>query len=149
MGRPAAADHLAGLPRSLRRVRFARLVGQGSGGKVLLETEKLCAGPGQPFDEPRARIEQILARTDSPASMFNHCALTTAQDWTGRFRKIARPVLVIHGEEDPILPLANGRAIAAGIAGSDLVLPGTGHELPLSQVAAIVERVAAHVERSK
>lgn len=118
----------------------------------LLRSEELCAGSGQPFDGPRvrARIGQVLARTDSPASMFNHGALTTREDWTGRFRAIARPVLVLHGEEDPVLPVENGRALAEGIADSGLlVLPGMGHELPLSRLPLIAERVAAHIERTQ
>jgi pimeloyl-ACP methyl ester carboxylesterase len=114
----------------------------------LLQSERLSAGPGQDFDEQRmrARIQQILSRTESPASMFNHAMVQTNENWNGRFREIRVPVLVIHGEEDPILPVENGQAIASGIADSQLlVLPGTAHELPLSQVAIITERVAAHV----
>ncbi len=134
---------------------FARLgdLDWSDEGKVtdfLLEAERLSAGSERHFDEARlrARIGQILSRTDSPASMFNHAALTTRDDWTGRFRRIACPVLVIHGNEDPILPVGNGRAIAAGIPGAEmLTLPGTGHELPLATVDVVADRVAAHVLR--
>lgn len=114
----------------------------------LLESERLCAGTGAHFDHDRerARIEQVLSRTDSAASMFNHGALTMRKDWTGRFREIDRPVLVIHGEVDPILPVENGRAIAAGIAGASLfVLPETGHKIPLLKIPEIADRIAAHV----
>ncbi len=113
----------------------------------LVESERLCAGSAFPFDEDRerARIGRVLGRTGSPASMFNHGALTTREDWSGRFREIACPVLVIHGEEDPILPVENGRALAAGIAGAALtVLPGIGHELPLPAIPGIADRIAAH-----
>jgi pimeloyl-ACP methyl ester carboxylesterase len=55
-------------------------------------------------------------------------------------------VLVIHGDEDPILPVENGRAIAAGIPGARLeVMTGVGHELPARHLAWIADRVAAHV----
>ena len=117
----------------------------------LLESERLCAGTGVTFDESRerARAARVLSRTESPASMFNHAALITREDWTGRFREIARPALVIHGEDDPILPVANGRAIAAGVPGASLVvLPGIGHELPLPAIPGIAERIATHVKRS-
>ena len=117
----------------------------------LVESERLCAGTAVPFDadRERARVECILSRTTSPASMFNHGALATREDWTGRFREIACPVLVLHGEEDPILPVGNGKAIAAGIAKAELsVLPGIGHEIPLAAIPAIAVRIAAHVRRS-
>jgi pimeloyl-ACP methyl ester carboxylesterase len=114
----------------------------------LVESERLCAGSGATFDAGAAKAValRVLDRTDSPASMFNHGSLTTRDDWTGRFRDIACPVLVIHGDEDPILPVENGRAIAAGIPGARLeVLPGVGHELPSGRFQWIPDRLAEHV----
>jgi pimeloyl-ACP methyl ester carboxylesterase len=114
----------------------------------LVESERLCVGSGAPFDAVAAKAIalRVLERSDSPASMFNHGSLTTRHDWTGRFRDIDCPVLVIHGDEDPILPVENGRAIASGIPGARLeVLPGVGHELPAGHLAWIADRVAEHV----
>jgi pimeloyl-ACP methyl ester carboxylesterase len=114
----------------------------------LVETDRLCVGSGRPFeaDAARARAMRVLDRTDSPVSMFNHATAAVRQDWTGRFRDIACPVLVIHGAEDPILPVANGQAIAEGISGAELlVLPGVGHELPPQLFAMLADRIAAHV----
>jgi pimeloyl-ACP methyl ester carboxylesterase len=112
----------------------------------LLGIDRLCAGSGAPFDEAaaRARIRAVLARTASPASMFNHGSRTTRRDWTGRFRAIAAPTQVIHGAEDPILPPPNGEALATGIPGARLVtLPGVGHELPDRALPAIAAAIAA------
>jgi pimeloyl-ACP methyl ester carboxylesterase len=79
--------------------------------------------------------------------MFNHGTVTTREDWTGQFRDIDCPVLVIHSDEDPILPVENGRAIAAGIPGARIeVLPGVGHELPSELLDWLAERFAAHVQ---
>lgn len=114
----------------------------------LVESDRLCAGPGAAFDAAAARVRvgQVLARTGSPASMFNHATLQGTRDWTGRFREIACPVLVFHGEIDPILPPANGRALAEGIPGATLeILPGIGHEIPAALVPALAARIAAHV----
>lgn len=116
----------------------------------LLTSERLSAGSGEPFDETamRARIAQIFKRTDSPASMFNHATLDARRDWTGRFRDISVPVLVLHGEEDPILPVANGQAIADGIEGAELfVLPGVGHELPPAQHRRMAKIISDHLPR--
>lgn len=111
----------------------------------LVESERLCAGGSGNFDAGRetARVARTLARTDSPASMFNHGALGSTGDWTGRFRDITCPVLVIHGALDPILPLPNGEALAAGIPNARLVvLQGVGHELPLARIAEIAGLIA-------
>jgi 3-oxoadipate enol-lactonase len=49
-------------------------------------------------------------------------------DTSARLAELAMPVLVVHGEEDRMLPVANGRAIAAAIPGARLeVLEGVGH----------------------
>jgi pimeloyl-ACP methyl ester carboxylesterase len=114
----------------------------------LVESERLCAGSGAPFDAASAKAAalRVLERTDSPASMFNHGSVTTRKDWGGCFREIACPVLVIHGDEDPILPVENGRAIAEGVPGAQIeVLPGVGHELPSGRFDWLAERIAAHV----
>lgn len=113
--------------------------------EFLLEIDRLCAGSGGAFDEVgiRARIRSVLGRTQSPASMFNHGSRATRQEWGGRFREIARPTLVIHGLEDPILPPANGQALAAAIAKARMIeLPGVGHELPARAVPGIVDAIA-------
>lgn len=115
----------------------------------LVESERLCAGSGAQFDAAASRTValRVLQRTDSPMSMFNHGSVTARNDWSGRFRDIACPVLIIHGDEDPILPVENGKAIASGIRNAQLeILPGIGHELPPGRLDWIAERIAAHVQ---
>lgn len=115
----------------------------------LLEGERLCAGSRYPFDETaaRARIGRDLARTKRPQSMFNHGRLETREDWSGRFREIAAPTLVVQGSEDPVLPPENGRALAQGIAGATLeMLDGVGHELPAPILESLAARIAAHLK---
>jgi 3-oxoadipate enol-lactonase len=47
---------------------------------------------------------------------------------------IAAPTLVIHGSEDLIVPVENGRVLAARIPGARYVeRPGRGHNLPLEE----------------
>lgn len=118
----------------------------------LLETDRLCAGSATPFDAAaaRARIAAVLDRTDRPASMFNHAALDVRRDWSGAVGQIGCPTLVIHGTDDPILPLPNGQAIAAVIPGAELmVLDGVGHELPPARLEEIAARVARHVHAAE
>lgn len=112
----------------------------------LLKIERLCAGHAHCFDKARAsaRIDAILARTSSVASAFNHASRQLARDWSGRYRDISQPALVLHGEVDPILPLANGEALARGIPRARLaVMKGIGHELPRDEIGAIVTQISA------
>jgi pimeloyl-ACP methyl ester carboxylesterase len=140
---PAFMDHFAGLAgldwSDTDAVRT-----------FLLEVERLCAGSSRPFNEARARsrVEAVMARSPNLASAFNHGVVQLRGDWTGRFRDIGQPVLVIHGEEDPILPLPNGEALVSGIPGAQLiVLPGVGHELPLEALPTIVDEIAGFADR--
>lgn len=117
----------------------------------LLGIDRLCAGSGQPFDEEDAivRIKAVLARTARPASMFNHASLSVREDWTGRYREIACPTLVLHGTEDPVLPVANGIAIAEHLPSAELVLfEGLGHEIPRDLLPEIAQRTAEHILRT-
>jgi len=141
---PAFLDHfetLADLDWSDREAAVAFLTG----------VARLCAGSAYPFDESAARAQAaaVLTRTTSPASAFNHASVDTRGDWNAAFRRIPQPVLVLHGEEDPILPLANGQALAAGIPGAELrILPGVGHELPAAAIPDIAAAIAGVAART-
>lgn len=111
----------------------------------MLRLAELCAGRGAPFDALAAgrAIDAVLARSPAIASAFNHAWMTGHQDWSGAFRRIDQPVLVIHGADDPVLPLANGQALAAAIPGARIeVLAGVGHELPARILPLIEARIA-------
>lgn len=116
--------------------------------EFLLEIDALCAADREAFDSgaARSRIGAILARTTRPASMFNHSTVTTRDDWHGAYRRIGKPVLILHGEKDPVLPIENGRALAEGIPGAHIVeLSGVGHEIPSPHISRIATLIAQHV----
>jgi pimeloyl-ACP methyl ester carboxylesterase len=113
----------------------------------LLEIQRLSAGKA-PFDPEvaRADVERLLDYAPSVQSMFNHASLTTARDWTGAYKTIAVPTLVIHGALDPLLPLPNGQALAKHIPNAQLtVLANTGHELPEHALPTLLTAITTHV----
>jgi pimeloyl-ACP methyl ester carboxylesterase len=65
-----------------------------------------------------------------------------ARDWTGRFRAIAAPTLVVHGSADPVLPPENGRALAETLGARLHLTDGVGHELPGAEIAGLVGVIA-------
>jgi pimeloyl-ACP methyl ester carboxylesterase len=141
--RPEILDHFSGLT-------VIDWSSQTAIASFLLELERLNSGTGAAFDEEaaHARILQGLSRTQSPASMFNHASLDVRKDWSGGYRRIRLPVLVIHGEEDPVLPVENGQALAEGIPSSLLVtFEGTGHELPERDHERMVRVVTEHIRK--
>ncbi len=74
---------------------------------------------------------------------------STRKDWTGACRKIVQPTLVIHGTDDPVLPLPNGEAIAQALPNTRmLALEGVGHELPDSIINKFADAVADHCRKA-
>lgn len=58
---------------------------------------------------------------------------------------IKAPTLVIHGSEDPLVPLAGGKDTAEAVAGAELlVIEGMGHGLPESVWPRVVDAIAEH-----
>jgi 3-oxoadipate enol-lactonase len=58
-------------------------------------------------------------------------------DAAGRLRSVRAPTLVLHGSEDRIVPVANGRRLAELIPGASLeILDGAGHLYPTDEPCA-------------
>lgn len=115
--------------------------------RFLLEIARLSAGTPDAFDPApsSARIDAELDRADTMQTAFNHATVETARDWTGRLPEVTTPTLVIHGELDPIVPPANGKAIHDQIPDSRLhILDGVGHELPDGFIDEIVAAITQH-----
>jgi pimeloyl-ACP methyl ester carboxylesterase len=58
------------------------------------------------------------------------------------------PTLVIHGDADPLVPVACGIDVADAIPGATLLrIPHMGHALPIPMWPEIVGAIAAHTGR--
>ena len=70
---------------------------------------RLSTGAGRTFDAD-ASERRVAAEFDRAAmieSAFNHSMISADESWNGRLSDIEVPVLVIHGSDDPIIPVAN------------------------------------------
>jgi pimeloyl-ACP methyl ester carboxylesterase len=78
----------------------------------------------------------------TPARARAMLAAAYALDVTDRLPRITAPTLVVHRDRDRAAPLAQGRALAAGIPGARLaVLPGRDHLPYLGDTAGVVAAV--------
>jgi pimeloyl-ACP methyl ester carboxylesterase len=58
--------------------------------------------------------------------------------------------VVIHGADDPLVPVEGGRDTADNIPGADLrIIPGVGHEMPAATQDAFIAGILSAVARSK
>lgn len=114
-----------------------------------LKVARAIGSPAYPGDEQRLRerTRELLKRSFYPAGMPRQFAAIVADgDRRERLRSVKAPTLVIHGEADPLVPLAGGHDTHRTIAGSKLkTVPGMGHDLPLELVDEIADAIAEHV----
>ncbi|GGD85100.1 alpha/beta hydrolase [Tsuneonella deserti] len=99
-------------------------------------------------DKVRERSRALIRRSFYPAGMPRQLAAIIADgDRRERLQSVKAPTLVIHGEADPLVPLAGGHDTAAHIKGSKLkTVPGMGHDLPLELVDEIADAIADHAK---
>jgi pimeloyl-ACP methyl ester carboxylesterase len=111
----------------------------------------MAAESGAYFDEESARdlVRRDMARArDFEASLTNHYAMDFDGPVHGGFGDLSMPVLVIHGDLDPLLPLAHGEAIRDAVPGASLVvLKGAGHGVPEALWDEFVDAVVEHTGR--
>ena len=72
-----------------------------------------------------------------------------APDRTAALGGCRMPATVIHGRDDPLLPLAHGQALARALPQARLqVIEGMGHDLPPALHALLAGHVADTVARA-
>jgi len=72
-------------------------------------------------------------------------AILATGDRRSLLQGITAPTLVLHGADDPLVPVAAGIDTAAHVPGSRLeVVPGMGHDFPPGLMAQLAGRIAEH-----
>jgi len=95
---------------------------------------RILAGPGYDFNESwhRNMAARSYDRCFSPQGAARQILAVLAHGSRKQaLSSVTVPTLVIHGTDDPISPVEGGKALAAAIQGSELmIIPGMGHDLP-------------------
>ena len=107
----------------------------------------LRAGP-HPKDSPTKNGQRCGTRC-RPLLLPRRCHASARGDLRcpgqdGGLGRLTIPTVVIHGENDPLVPPANGRQTAAALSRARLIMiPGMGHALPDHVWPQIVDAIAA------
>jgi pimeloyl-ACP methyl ester carboxylesterase len=97
----------------------------------------------------RARAEAERA-FNPPGVQRQMAAVRSGGDRRPRLASITAPTVVLHGEADPLVPVAGGRDTAANIKGAELiVVPGMGHDLPPALYETFVDAIWRAVSRAR
>lgn len=95
---------------------------------------RLVYGNGLPFDE---EFHREMAAASYDRSFYpdgiarQYLAILTQNNRTSYLNNLSVPSLIIHGDDDPLVPLSGGKATAESIPGAELkIVNGMGHAMP-------------------
>jgi pimeloyl-ACP methyl ester carboxylesterase len=117
-----------------------------------VRTFRVIGSPGYPFDEERVRTiaGRSYDRGHSAAGVLRQLhAITASGDRTGALRTVRAPTTVIHGNRDPLVRPAGGRATARAIPNARLkMVDGMGHDLPRQLWPTFVNEIHGNAARA-
>ena len=114
---------------------------------------RAIGSPGFPAaeDRLRERVAANVRRSVYPEGFIRQLAAIMADGCRReRLARIAAPTLVLHGEDDPLIPLEHGQDTARHVPGARLTtFPGMGHDLPLELIEPMADAIARHAWASR
>jgi len=114
---------------------------------------RAISSPAFGFDEEQTRL-----RMSADYDRGNHpdgagrqiAAILMSGDRTPALRRLRLPVLVIHGEADPMIDVSGGHATAAAIPGARLwVIPGLAHDIPPQLFGELADAIAVLAKQAE
>jgi pimeloyl-ACP methyl ester carboxylesterase len=146
------------LPQATLAARRAMLwrPGPGAGPEALADhLVKVFGIIGSPAYRPdpaafRQRLLRGVQRAWRPAGTLRQLVAVAADgDRTPLLGRIRAPTHVIHGVQDPLVPVDNGRDLARRIAdASSDYIDGMGHDLPLALLPRFAQGVTDNARRA-
>lgn len=112
---------------------------------------QLIGSPAYPMsdDDVRTLIKAEHKRSSNPAGYMRQiAAIRNAPGRAKLLRAITAPVLIIHGNQDLLVPVSGGIDTAKHIAHAQLELfEGMGHTLPAELLPRFVELIVANTQK--
>ena len=108
--------------------------------------------PGYRTDEKTLRewVLRDAKRSFYPVGVARQMAAIVANgDRREKLKNIRIPAVVLHGADDPLVPVEGGKDTAASIPGAELrIVPGMGHDFPISLVGTFADAITAAASRA-
>jgi pimeloyl-ACP methyl ester carboxylesterase len=143
-----------GLPQAMPEAMTAIMQARPDGSDRELAVQhgmriyRAIGSPGfpTPDDELRMKVGAAFDRSYYPVGVGRQFAAIMANgSRVDMLKKLSVPTLVLHGADDPLVPVEAGRHTAAQIPGSTLtVIPGMGHDIAPGLIPILVEAIANH-----
>jgi pimeloyl-ACP methyl ester carboxylesterase len=122
--------------------------------EMIAHLERLMTVIGSPAFPPdpqrlRSRLQASVERALRPAGTARQLAAIVADgDRSALLTRIQAPTVVIHGQADPLVPVAAGHDLQARIAAARAdIVPGMGHDLPQQLLPRFADTIADNARR--
>jgi len=87
---------------------------------------------------------------DLMAARHHYEAILISESRLEKLRDLEVPTLVIHGKEDPVMPITHGKKLVATIPDAkSLWVENMGHDLPDAKIKEITDSIISHIQRNK
>ncbi len=137
MGKPEAVAMLSALPEGPAR---EQLVAHG------MKLRSVIGSPGYPTDPATMRtlVERNIDRRYYPqGAARQYLAIMVSGPRVDLLKTVKVPTLVLHGDDDPLLPVECGRDVASLVPGAKIeTFPGWGHDVPEQMVPKLVGSIS-------
>jgi pimeloyl-ACP methyl ester carboxylesterase len=121
--------------------------------KHSMETWQLIGSPGYPPQEQalRSKVERAYDRSSYRHGLARQTlAIIASGSRVPLLRRITAPTLVLHGQDDPLVPVACAHDLARHIPHARLeVVHGMGHDLPPQLLPKFAELIAGHARAAE
>lgn len=82
------------------------------------------------------------------AARHHYAAILEARSRVEALKNVNVPTLVIHGVQDPVIPIAHSKKLAATIPNAEsLWIENMGHDLPDQKIDVITNKIIAHFDK--
>lgn len=110
---------------------------------------ELIGSPEYPTTEERRSqfLARVYERGVNPEGTTRQLLAIMAMPGRSKeLQNVAAPTLVLHGANDPMIPVVCGAATAKAIPGARLeIIPGMGHDLPVQLMPRLLDSIAGHI----
>ena len=117
-----------------------------------VKVSKIIGSPGFPFDEALIREKAALNfdRSFYPQGQARQLIAVMASGSRKKYlNNVSARTLVIHGSEDPLVPVEGGKDTAESIPGAELlIIDGMGHDLPRGAWPQLINAISNHTQKA-
>src|SRR6202163_4437750 len=152
MSGPGGSDEVEPTPEGAAVLLAAPPATRAERIELAMTIHRTLAGAGDQLDDAveRARAERSVDRAYYPMGVGRQLvAILAAGSRLERLEHVRVPTLVVHGTDDVLVPIENGRRMAGAVPGARFIeIPGMGHDIPERVSSDLADAVQELAQRS-